>query len=398
MPRFAYPLRGFTLVELMIGITLGLLLVAGLTTIFVQSSDTHREMQKAAQQIENGRHAIDLLSQDIKHAGFYGEFFLPPVPGATLPDPCETANAADLLAALAFPIQGYTAPDFTTAADLSSTTCAAYGLTAANLLPGSDVIVVRRAETNSLDPRNNFTVTSNKLPVLNEIYLQANTTTAEIQFGNPQNFAFGLLNSANGVVTIGTRASGTATPVLRKANVAGTSPVVASLRLAADIRKWVVRVYFVAPCSLPYGGGNVCTGPQDDAGKPIPTLKRLELASVGGAATMRLVPLVEGIDRLRVEYGIDNLPSTANAATGLIGDGSPDDLTHSPTVVDWPNVVIAKLYVLVRNTEGTTGYADAKTYALGLAGTPAAANDQYKRHLFNGAARLANVSGRREIP
>ena len=46
---------GFSIVELMISITIGLLLLAGLVTLFVNSSDAERESRRASQQIEIGR-------------------------------------------------------------------------------------------------------------------------------------------------------------------------------------------------------------------------------------------------------------------------------------------------------------------------------------------------------
>src|SRR5438477_373146 len=98
--------RGFSLIELMVGIVLGLLLLIGLTTMFVASSRSFSETERASRQIENGRYALDLLSEDIRHAGFFGEassFGTPPV-GAP-PDPCSTTLAA-LQTALTVPIQG----------------------------------------------------------------------------------------------------------------------------------------------------------------------------------------------------------------------------------------------------------------------------------------------------
>jgi type IV pilus assembly protein PilW len=167
---------------------------------------------------------------------------------------------------------------------------------------------------------------------------------------------------------------------------------------AAEIRKYHVHIYFIAPCSLPAGGGTSCTGPSDDSGRPIPTLKRLELSSAGGAATMSLVPLVEGIENLRVESGVDDTPSAADPLTGFIGDGAPDSFVAAPTLAQLPDVVAATLYVLVRNAEPSLGYSDTKVYNLGLAGTTAVANDRYRRHVFNATVRLINPSARREIP
>lgn len=359
---------GFSLVELMIAMTIGLLLLAGLVSTFAGSARTHRELQKLSQQIENGRYALEVIGGDLRHAGFYGNFYnLPAAPGA-LPDPCETAAAASLYDAISLPIQVYSAPDFATRADLSATSCAGHGLTNANLLPGTDVLVIRRADTKALAPAD--------VPVANEIYIQATSIAAQIQFGSSG-------------ASIGTtkKADGTPTQLFKK-----------DATSAAEIRKYHVHIYFIAPCSIPAGGGTSCTGPADDSGRPIPTLKRLELNSVGGVATMKLVSLVEGIENLQVEAGIDDTPVTADPLTRLIGDGAPDSFVAEPTLAQTPNAVAATVYVLARNTEPTPGHSDTKIYNLGLAGTTAATNDQYRRHVFNAAVRLINPSARREIP
>src|SRR5215203_367081 len=118
----ASKLRGFSLIELMIAITIGLLLLSGMTLIFVNSSEANRELQKTAQQIENGRYATALISQDLRHAGFYGHLTVIPVAPTVLPDPCEIASTANLHDALAYPEQGYRTPDIATAPDVSAST------------------------------------------------------------------------------------------------------------------------------------------------------------------------------------------------------------------------------------------------------------------------------------
>lgn len=65
--------KGLSLIELMIGMAIGLVLVAGLTTLFSNSSGATNELEKSIRQFENGRYAVDLLNEDIRHAGFYGE-------------------------------------------------------------------------------------------------------------------------------------------------------------------------------------------------------------------------------------------------------------------------------------------------------------------------------------
>ncbi len=71
------------------------------------------------------------------------------------------------------------------------------------------------------------------------------------------------------------------------------------------------------------------------------------------------------------------------------------------------NVVAVKLYVLARSRDASPGYKDSKSYCLGepdadgscpAANTIAAANDDFKRHVFTTSMRLNNISGRRETP
>lgn len=69
-------MRGISLVELMIGITLGLLLLLGLSSLYLSNSLARAEFNKSAEQIENGRYALDVLARDLELAGFMGAHHL----------------------------------------------------------------------------------------------------------------------------------------------------------------------------------------------------------------------------------------------------------------------------------------------------------------------------------
>lgn len=128
-----------------------------------------------------------------------------------------------------------------------------------------------------------------------------------------------------------------------------------------------------------------------------PTLMRVSLVN---GVYQNPQPLVEGVEALRFEYGIDNLGRNGLPISALNpGDGSADEfVTCAPcTLAQLSNVVAVKVYVLVRNLEATPGYVDGKTYQLGDL-TIAAANDGFKRHVFSTTVRLVNPSGRREQP
>ena len=383
------------MIEMMIALTIGLVILAAMTSVFVNSSHSQMAAQNSAQQIENGRYALDTLTQELHLAGYYGEYATYS-DGTTLPDPCATGNAATLQGALGYPVQAIIAQQTTSGIptavpDLTGTSCATY-LPAANLYPGSDILVVRHADTSnntSTTPGNDHLVQGTDTALTNEVYIQANEVAGEIQFGN------------GGVITTTSKADGSAADIFQK----GGSP-------AAYINKYLVRIFFVAPCSRPNGGGSVCTGASDDAGSPIPTLKMLELSlnPAGSALTFNVIPIAEGVEALKVEFGIDNSPTIQNSSTGRVGDGVPDlwipnSTTSQPGAGDYPSAVAVKLWLITRDSLPTQNYSDTKKYPVA---TPTSSsgtgikygpyNDGYKRHAYDTMIRLLNMSARRETP
>jgi type IV pilus assembly protein PilW len=374
--REQYRQHGFTLAELMVGMTIGLIVLSGVSSAYLASSRAGREAQASSEQVENGRAAIEYIMYDLRHAGYYGQLGTLPAPGAALPDPCEAADLVAMQDAMAFPVQGYDAPM------ASPLTC----LGASDFVPGTDIIVVRRADSQILAPADT--------PVQGAIYLQANPIAGELQIGS-SSAAVGTANAADG---------SSATIMNRD----GTT--------AAPIQRYLVHIYFIAPCAMPAGGGTSCTGAADDDGDPIPTLKRLELSVAAGVAQMSVVPLVAGVENLQIDYGVDDLPAAVDPLTGLAGNGAPDCEDTDPgsgantgvtpgcsaanpgAVEQWGNVVSAQVHVLSRSYRAYKDYTDTKTYDLGEGLGALTPGGNYKRHAYSAAVRLTNVSGRRELP
>lgn len=334
--------RGITLVEWMVSITIGLILLAGMTTLIAQQSSTQAELEKSSRQIENGRYAMQVLSEDIQLAGYYGEFSNVadlPVPVA-LPDPCADV-VADIEPAMVFPVQGY--DDLTTGLP----SC----INAANHLDGTDILVLRRVETVAVAIASAASAT---------VYLQSGLTSSGLEFEKKMDFG---------------------------SNAADFDLYKKDKTTLAPLRKFLVHIYFVSPCSVPVGSN--CSG-SADGGKPIPTLK------VWMSETGNSTPLVEGIENMQIDYGFDTS-----------GDGSPDsyatdaapvaDWATSPeTKAHWGNVMALQLHLLARSNESSAGYLDSKTYNLGLSGTTTATNDHFKRRVFSQMIRVVNPSSRRD--
>lgn len=335
--------QGLSLIELMISITIGLILLLGITSLIVQQSSTRDELEKASRQIENGRYATQLLHDDIQLAGYYGRYNPPTSTTYTSPDPCTQWNQGwnATTTSVAMPFYGY-APAATAPA-----TC----LT--NYQPNTSVLVIRRVDSIAIPTT---------AQVTGATYLQtsgcSNETTPFVMGGS----GFTLHNK----------------------DCTTAPPGTLSL-----LNRYVVRIYYVSSC-------DVC------GSDTIPTLKVVENGGPSNGGT--LTPLVEGIENLQLDYGID----TDN-------DGYPDNYCTNPDVsascitplisppaapANWANVMSIRVNVLARNTECTVGQTDNKQYQLGLAGTvsiPASncTNGGYKRHVFSELVRAINPSGRR---
>lgn len=338
--RHAARFAGFSLVELMVAITIGLIIIAGLTGVFVNTNAAQSEMEKANRQIENGRYAVQLLTDDLRMAGFYGEFN--PVSLATpttLPDICATA-AADLIAALPLHVQGV---------DNTGGVACLPGMRA-----GTDILVLRRTET-CVAGVGDCDALNAALP-----YFQASMCNSVTELGSPtitDTFSLALGNSGS---------------VRHKRDCT----------TAADLRRFRVHIYYVAD--------------NDTGSDGRPTLKRAEL----GANGFSVVPLAEGIENLQVEYGID---TNGDGSPDVYhpSPGTYDSCSGTTCIENWRNVVAVRTWLLARNNQATPGYRDARKYVLGTTAdgeenAVGPIGDGYKRHAYEALIRLVNPSGRRE--
>lgn len=64
--------HGFSLVEMMVAITIGLLLLAGLGTVYLGSTQTFRQQEALARMQEGARYAFEVMTLEIRQAGYRG--------------------------------------------------------------------------------------------------------------------------------------------------------------------------------------------------------------------------------------------------------------------------------------------------------------------------------------
>ena len=329
---------GLSLIELMISITIGLQILAALSTLFINQSKSRVELDKSNRMIDNGRYALELFSNNLRLAGFYDNFAPIGTP-TTLYNPCTTDNtdSAINMNVLNLHVQGYNAA--TSSSNVSSPPCGLTYTAGSNLTlqPGSDILTVRRASTAAKTPA--------AAAAAGGTYLQVSMCQTDA-----------------------------ATPPNNYQIVSATAVVASSASMhnkncttVADLREFKVTTYFVSPDNV--------------VGDGIPTLKSIDQYG-------NVTPLVEGIEYMQIDYGVDT-----------DGDGAADLYTDCSTctVAYWASVMSVRINIVARNQETTTGWTDSKTYDLGLAGT-VTPGGAYKRHAYTQMVRLNNPAGRREVP
>ncbi len=131
--------RGFSLVELMVAMTIGLIVLAGVAYLYLESRQSFRSMDNLSRMQESARYALEIISRDIRMAGYRGcasssgEFH------NTLNKSGESAYNFGL------PINGYDAAGAGWSPALTNDTGGLGKITGPTILAGTDAIILRSA-------------------------------------------------------------------------------------------------------------------------------------------------------------------------------------------------------------------------------------------------------------
>ena len=63
---------GFSLIELMIAVAIGLFLIAGALTVYVNTNDSQRMVEDQVAMMDEARFAMEVIGYDLRHAGNFG--------------------------------------------------------------------------------------------------------------------------------------------------------------------------------------------------------------------------------------------------------------------------------------------------------------------------------------
>jgi type IV pilus assembly protein PilW len=345
--------RGFSVVELMIAMTLSLILIAGVLSLVYTSKATYLENERVGRNQEGGRAAFEMILRDVRGAGFQG--CAQPIQFA--PNN-QLANATSLLWKLDVPLQGYegSSGSWTPALDpvLADATPAPS--------PNNDIIVVRTTRaglpsfTTSVD-----TLSSDDIVVTKNVAQKVGGKTFVISDCHGETFF-----AASEIKDDGTTAT-------LKRNTGGTAPtnesadLVSPFFLGAQVAPVDTVVYYIAPGSTAATLG----------GQPGPSLWRI-ISGLNGGNPQEIIP---GVERMEVQYGVD---TDSDTVIDQYVDADAVDAANN-----WNNVISARVAILVRSPEPNAPRADTKTYSL-LSKVAGPFNDRYERSVFSTTVTLRN--------
>lgn len=366
--------RGVSLIELMVGLLLGLLLTAAVGQVYLANKFTFNSQTQNGLLQDAGRFALHRMARDARLAGLTGCFSRrnaeSQMPG-TFPAVRNYLNVDAYPYLPTLGVRGYNANGTATGqtytltavrpaaagdATLWSPSLPAHNSIAARAVAGSDVVVFSGTEsTGTLVTSDrsgaNFTVNSVADIATGDILLVSDCRQIEIfQATNVVAASRTVVGSAAGSFT-----PGNATPIAERGP---RGPFTSGSE--------VMRVRSVAYYVGVGADGN-------------PALFRETFGDAAGQrATMLAEELVPGVESLQALYGVDS-----------DGNGVADSYASANAVADWGQVVAVRVALLVRSPDEFAEQADRGPFALASAAVRAP-EDRRQRRVFESTISLRN--------
>ncbi|MES9962453.1 MAG: PilW family protein [Candidatus Sedimenticola sp. 20ELBAFRAG] len=353
---------GFGLVDLLVAMLLSLVLMAGVTQVYISSQSANVYSDNLAQLQENARFALDTLSKHIRMAGYMpcrpkkiSNLVLPSMQDSDQ----EEVNLLAPYINLDQPIAGV---------DQVATATGWYE----DAIAGTDALkIIYSGDSGSSYRVVDHMPSSARLDLNRRHPFQKGTFVLVCDpehaalfqnsrnDGSPYRSLFHGQSGANCTQDLGY-------PVECSAGTAYT------FGPGANVAELESRVFYIGNSA--YGGGR--------------SLKQRRLNIADGSETYNILDgnreeLVEGVENLQILYGIDSPGDD---------DKTPDRYVKAGDVSDWGSVVAVKIWIIVSTPEALHGHSDTDSYAIaGESSVPIPDGDNNKyRAVFSTTIQLRN--------
>jgi type IV pilus assembly protein PilW len=351
--------RGFSIIELLVALTIGTVLIGGAVYVYSQSRRTSMVTDSVARLQENGRYVFSVIEPDLQLAGYYGysnqPYNLKFISGGTLATPITAINMGQGEDKTAVP-----------------------GLGDAQKCGKNFAVDVISTVEGSQDK---YPFDLAKCPPLGGGYQLATDTLTIRRSGMPPTDGIGV--ATNGTIQLlANRLSPSNEFIFADGKLPSDPKPTKNL---VQVRDLVVRTYYISVDS---------TNP---AAKNLPALRVKALTS---GPTWDDQEVMRGVEDLQVQFGIDtgdyNGDEKIDAGLDEDGDGIPDDAYGIATRYVDPDklpvgfqVVSVRIWVLLRAETPEQGFVNKQDYT--YAGKTYKVNDNFRRVLMSRTIQLRNT-------
>lgn len=373
--------RGFSLIELMVAVALGLLLTTAMVTVYINSKSSFTRQQQLSSLQQNVRIAFEYLAGDARVVGHLGCFTgLPTLPAGG--DFNSSLAATGIGTNYALGVEGYeyknTTPNAFTLtssapANVTATTnwetnvatdaintIPATTISTTGLTPGSDVLVIRTVAGRPVRLAAPTVSGANTLSLENLAGgTCSNGTTAKVS---------GFCANSHGLIASCSRArvfqvQSIAAQTLTLTGTLGSDPLYKTD--AAEVFPMQTLVYYVALSSS--GTTN--------------SLYRRTFDGDNAAGLEQ--ELIEGVENLQLRYGVD---------TDATPDGIVNSYVAANAVANWNTVVSVRMGLLMRTTTAVESDTSVATTGLvnGVTVTYPTTGSKYDRRVFTTTVAVRN--------
>lgn len=350
---------GLTLIEVMIAMVIGLLLLSGLTSLFMANKRIYREQESMSRLQENARYGMNLLIHDIRMAGYTG----------CVNDLKSVDNHVN------GPPSGLLAFDHPVEGSESGGAWLPTGSTdvVSSILPNTDGITIRYLDDTNLKVQTPYMVTPSA-----DLHLKLGNGLLQGEivgvFDCEKVDVFQITNAnpdTSGSIShnTGSLSPGNATKPLDK-----------KYQGDASIVRFVSRRYYIGTGS--YGGPSLF--------REVFAQDKNDINHNGNTTEVILQSqeLIQGVENMQLLYGEDTLG----------GDKIADTYVTANNVTNWDNVVSIRVSLMFRTIKPNPQIPpDTRVYS--MLGGPAVGgvtvgpmNDQYRRRVVTATVQIRNKS------
>jgi type IV pilus assembly protein PilW len=336
-------MQGYSLVELMVSLAMGLMILSALLTTYLSGSAAYRSNSQTSDLMNNGRYALNTLKKEVRQAGFIGFTSMPPDPRNTPLSTAITPVGNECLE------PGASAGSF-----VSNIWQGVWGADDRNPFSGGknclpsyargDVLVVRRLDANPVTTLKDHT-----------LYFRSHYSKGEIFRGIP---ALACDTSEFPVANY-------PAPFNHYPCIAGTP--------GQDLQDFIVlvHVYYIRSYSVAASESPL-----------VPALVRVLLQSDG---TMTSELIANGIENMQIQYA-RTTTDTSNQYLDASGIAGTSYLMVGGS--EWDDVNAVRIWLLARSSTADAGYTNSTSYPMG--NVQVTAKDGYRRQVFSSVVSLRN--------